>query len=233
MLTMLLAMVGGFEVVLILLVVILMFLGKKFPDIAKGLEEGREASKRSSPEETHNDHEANVKDVFIMSVASGFGFGETPFAQGTFGSLLGVLWFGLLVTTGSIWLFALGIILSIFASVWLCGEAERITGQKDPSIVVIDEVIAIPICFTAWVVLAWLKHAEFPGPEYFFSVTNLPWVVAVFAAFRFFDIAKPWPVFQSQSLPGGWGVTVDDVLAALYVNVLTLVAYFFYPAFLN
>jgi phosphatidylglycerophosphatase A len=48
----------------------------------------------------------------------------------------------------------------------------------------------------------------------------------VFAAFRFFDIVKPWPVRQSQSLPGGWGITVDDVLAAGYVNVTILVIHF-------
>jgi phosphatidylglycerophosphatase A len=39
-------------------------------------------------------------------------------------------------------------------------------------------------------------------------------------AFRFFDVLKPWPVRQSQSLPGGWGVTMDDMLAAVYVNFL-------------
>jgi len=44
----------------------------------------------------------------------------------------------------------------------------------------------------------------------------------VFAAFRFFDILKPWPVSPSQKFPRGWGVTIDDVLAAMYVNVLIL-----------
>ena len=46
----------------------------------------------------------------------------------------------------------------------------------------------------------------------------------VFGAFRFFDVLKPWPVKQSQSLPGGWGVVVDDLLAAVYVNVVVLAA---------
>jgi phosphatidylglycerophosphatase A len=50
------------------------------------------------------------------------------------------------------------------------------------------------------------------------------WLTAgFFAAFRFFDVLKPWPVRQSQALPGGWGVTVDDLLAALYVNLLLAV----------
>ena len=50
-----------------------------------------------------------------------------------------------------------------------------------------------------------------------------PLGLLAFAAFRLFDIWKPWPVGPSQNLPGGWGVTVDDVLAALYVNLVWLV----------
>jgi len=38
-------------------------------------------------------------------------------------------------------------------------------------------------------------------------------------------VLKPWPVRQSQSLPGGWGVTMDDLLAAAYVNVAVLMFY--------
>jgi phosphatidylglycerophosphatase A len=39
-----------------------------------------------------------------------------------------------------------------------------------------------------------------------------------------FDIAKPWPVKQSQSLPGGWGITVDDALAGIWVALIVLFA---------
>jgi len=48
--------------------------------------------------------------------------------------------------------------------------------------------------------------------------------VAIFIIFRIFDVTKPWPVGGSQSLPGGWGITVDDVLAGLYVNVVVVSA---------
>jgi len=44
--------------------------------------------------------------------------------------------------------------------------------------------------------------------------------------FRLFDVIKPWPVKQSQGLPGGWGVTVDDFLAGIYVALLWLIAWF-------
>jgi phosphatidylglycerophosphatase A len=64
-----------------------------------------------------------------------------------------------------------------------------------------------------------------PGLSDFFSTRTWPLTLGVFAAFRFFDVAKPWPVHQSQSLPGGWGVTIDDVLAAVYVNLVVLLVY--------
>lgn len=40
-------------------------------------------------------------------------------------------------------------------------------------------------------------------------------LLAGFALFRFFDIAKPWGIARLQRLPGGWGVVVDDLAAAL------------------
>jgi phosphatidylglycerophosphatase A len=46
--------------------------------------------------------------------------------------------------------------------------------------------------------------------------------LGIFLAFRLFDIWKPWPVRQSQMLPGGWGITVDDVLAAIFVCLIVL-----------
>ena len=77
-----------------------------------------------------------------------------------------------------------------------------------------------------WVSQHLAQQGVMPAPEYFFSRGVWPLTVAVFATFRLFDIAKPWPVRQSQKLPGGWGVTVDDALAAIYVNVLVaLVSY--------
>ncbi|MBT4768606.1 MAG: phosphatidylglycerophosphatase A, partial [Phycisphaerae bacterium] len=47
-----------------------------------------------------------------------------------------------------------------------------------------------------------------------------PWssvglAMAAFLMFRLFDILKPPPIYQSQSLPGGWGVLVDDLLAGV------------------
>jgi phosphatidylglycerophosphatase A len=155
-------------------------------------------------------------------VAQGFGVGRIPFAPGTLGSLVGLLWFMVLLGPRNLWLFSAGTLLGIGLSVWLCGEGEKILKQKDPGSVVLDEIAAIPVCFAGWVgALVW-KSGTMPSLDDFLGPKKWPLTLGVLAAFRFFDILKPWPVRQSQSLPGGWGVTVDDLLAAVYVNVVVL-----------
>ena len=165
-----------------------------------------------------------VKSHFILWIAQGFGVGRISFAPGTFGSLLGLLWFVVLLLPGNFWLYMVGTIAGIFLSVALCGAAEKILKRPDPASVVLDEIIAVPICFVVWAGQYLSRHGVMPAPEYFFSRDIWPLTLGVFAVFRLFDIAKPWPVRQSQRLPGGWGVTVYDVLAALCVNVVVALA---------
>ena len=162
----------------------------------------------------------------LLWIAQGFGSGRIPFAPGTFGSVVGLLWFALLLLTGNLWLFLGGTLLGLALSVWLCGVGEKILGQTDPGSIVLDEIAAIPLCFAGWVmVLLWQGHT-FPAHGFFFAKPNLLPTLGVFAAFRFFDIVKPWPVRQSQSLTGGLGVTVDDAFAAVYVNAVVLAGLF-------
>jgi phosphatidylglycerophosphatase A len=162
-----------------------------------------------------------VNAIFLW-IAQGFGSGRIPVAPGTFGSIVGLLWFALLLFTGNLWMFLGGSLLGLAVSVWLCGVGEKILRQTDPGSIVLDEITAIPLCFAGWVtVLVWKTHS-FPAPELFFSKQNLLPTMGVFMAFRFFDVLKPWPVKQSQALSGGLGVTVDDALAAVYVNLVVL-----------
>lgn len=162
----------------------------------------------------------------LLWLAQGFGSGRIPVAPGTFGSVVGLGWFALLLLTGNLWLFLGGTLLGLALSVWVCGVGEKILQQTDPGSIVMDEIAAIPLCFAGWVVWLACQVPGFPPPEHFFSREKLLPTLGVFAAFRFFDVLKPWPVKQSQSLSGGWGVTVDDALAAVYVNVVVLTVYF-------
>jgi len=167
----------------------------------------------------------------IQFLAQGFGVGKIPFAPGTFGSLLGVLWFGLLLQTGNYWLYLAGMLAGIGCAVHVCGAAEVVLKQTDPPSVVLDEIVAIPLCFLPWLTREWLTHETLPSVASFFTGRNALGTLGIFALFRLFDIAKPWPVRQSQRLPGGWGVTLDDVLAAVYVAVATLLFLIKIPPF--
>lgn len=52
--------------------------------------------------------------------------------------------------------------------------------------------------------------------------------IAAFALFRFFDIRKPFPIYQSQFwLPAGWGVMIDDVIGGLMTMLCLMAAAFF------
>ncbi len=160
----------------------------------------------------------------ILITAQGFGLGRIRFGPGTFGSLGGLVWFAVLLMTGHGWLLAIVVMAGVLFSVWVCGRGEKILRQKDPGSIVMDEIVAMPICFAFWIWVAARQNGSLPEPGYFFSI-HWPLTIGVFALFRFFDIVKPWPVSKSQMLPGGWGVTIDDVLAAGYVNIACAVIY--------
>jgi len=162
----------------------------------------------------------------LLWLAQGFGSGRIPFAPGTFGSVVGLLWFALLLIPGNLWFYIAGTTLGLWLSVWLCGAGEKILNQKDPGSVVMDELAAIPLCFAGWVIALYARNGTMPTLDAFFEPHVLLYTIGVFALFRLFDIAKPWPVRQSQSLPGGWGITIDDALAAVYVNLVVLACYF-------
>ena len=162
-------------------------------------------------------------DSVILWAAQGFGIGRIPVAPGTWGSLLGAGWLLALLSPGQLWIYIAGLILSSFFSVWVCGRAEKILGRTDPGSVVMDEIIAVPLCFAAWIGSFTIQTGHFPNPGALLEPDNLPVFIGLTIAFRFFDIAKPWPVRQSQCLPGGWGITIDDLLAAVYVNLTYLI----------
>lgn len=158
-------------------------------------------------------------------IAQGFGAGRIPFAPGTFGSLVGLLWFAVLLLPGRFSVFVFGAFAGVAVSIWLTGEAEKILHAKDPGSVVLDEIIALPICFLTWLCILYVKTGTLPKPEDFFLAERWKLTAIIFISFRVFDIAKPWPVRQSQHLRGGWGVTMDDVLAAGYVNLVVFLIY--------
>ncbi len=134
-------------------------------------------------------------DRWILWLATGFGLGRSPIMPGTIGCLMGLpLGWGLM-QIDSIDIQILIATLLVFISIPLCGRAEKLIGGKDPQSIVADEYLTLPICIIG-----------FSSPLYCFSG---------FVFHRIFDIIKPPPIRNVQRLSGGWGVVVDDLLAAL------------------
>lgn len=204
----------GWIVLLIGAVTLLLFAAWRLPDIA----EAAAAGDRKALGEVLSETGA----ALVVCVAQGFGVGRAPFAPGTFGSALGVGWFVLLVASGEYWVYLGGTLFGLAMSVAVCGLAERIMKEKDPSSVVLDEIAAMPVCFLPWVTITHVKLQGMPPVEQFFTARAWLLTLLVFALFRVFDVLKPWPIRQSQRLPGGWGVTMDDVLAAAAAGLISL-----------
>ncbi len=163
---------------------------------------------------------SSVPGGWRLWVAEGFGAGKLRPGPGTWGSVVGLLWTYLLLVPSTPWIYLLGSMIGVWLSVQLSGHAERVLGTSDPSSVVIDEIAAMPFCFLPWLWHFRTETGNFPSPIDLIHGGSGFLCPVVFALFRLFDIWKPWPIRQSQELPGGWGVTVDDVLAAAFVAVL-------------
>ena len=97
---------------------------------------------------------------FLLWLAQGFGAGRIPFAPGLFGSLVGMIWFALLLRTGNFSIYLARDFVGLALSVWLCGAAEKILKQTDPSSVVFDEIAALPLCFLPWMASDWIHRTQ-------------------------------------------------------------------------
>ena len=85
----------------------------------------------------------------------------------------------------------------------------------------------VPLCFGAWLLSVVNSTGRMPEVSYFFSGNTWLGVVGIFAAFRLFDIWKPFPVRQFEKLPGGTGIVMDDVMAGVYGALVLFAAGWF------
>jgi phosphatidylglycerophosphatase A len=135
--------------------------------------------------------------TLIMLIATGCYSGYLPKAPGTWGSLVGLLLFLLLQPLDLLPYLAVVLVLFI-AGTLAAGEAEKILDNRDPGVVVIDEIVGMLITMSG------------------VPLTPLTLLLG-FILFRFFDIAKPFPVnFFDRRFHGGLGIMLDDVVAGLY-----------------
>lgn len=150
-------------------------------------------------------------------LATGLGTGLLPKAPGTWGSLLAVgLSEGLFSLAGLPAVASLAA-ASTVAGVPVSGRVARLRGRKDPSEIVVDEVAGQALALV-------LLHAALPAG----APDPVRWglVAVAFGLFRLLDVAKPGWIDRAQSLPGGWGVMADDLLAGALAGIAAAAAAF-------
>ena len=103
---------------------------------------------------------------------------------------------------------AFAILLSLVGT-WAASQAEKLSGTKDPSKVVIDEV--------AGQFIALLTVPFLVDPAWWA-------MILAFVLFRFFDIVKPYPARRLENLKGGLGVMADDLIAGVYAALGVMIA---------
>ena len=170
---------------------------------------------------------AMKKPRISLAIATALGLGYLPKAPGTWGSLAGVAlgWVAMTFSTlqvaprmgatgelsnppGSWWIgfawneFVIALMVSAIG-VWAANRTAKYLQKKDPQIVVIDEV--------SGQLIAYMGLAT---PRTF--AVNWKYLLLGFILFRVFDIWKPFPARQAESLPGGFGIMADDWIAGIY-----------------
>lgn len=135
----------------------------------------------------------------IKFITSFFYLGHSPFMPGTMGSLGGLAVY-FLVRSNEV-LYGFIIIFLFFLGVLFAGEAEKIYRRKDAGMIVIDEACGMLL-------------ALYFVPSSMFSV------ILGFLLFRLLDILKPPPAKSVERLAGSMGIMFDDVIAAIYTNLI-------------
>lgn len=139
----------------------------------------------------------------VCLLGTGGGVGLVPFAPGTAGSALALLPAWALLSAPLGLRIAVVVAVSV-AGIWICGASARRLGRHDAPAIVWDEIAGL---LATTLVIS----------------SNPWWLLPAFVLFRFFDIAKPWPIRDvDHRLGGGLGIMLDDILAAAYAGAALL-----------
>lgn len=141
----------------------------------------------------------SVKERLAFVLATGFGSGYSPFAPGTAGSAVGLLFvwgMSYLSLPGQIAAVLVVTVLSMIAA----DIVARSTGLKDPGLIVADEIAGMMVTMIAIPL----------------DATSL---VLGFILFRAMDVVKPPPARQFENFKGGIGIVADDLMAGVYAHL--------------
>jgi phosphatidylglycerophosphatase A len=141
-----------------------------------------------------------LRDFLTKTIASVFFIGYLPLVPGTFGSMAGVGLFYLIKDAGKP-IYLLSVICVIILGLLTSGRLEKLLNKKDPSCIVIDEVMGMLIALS-------------------FMPPDLKIIILGFVIFRILDTLKPYPAERLQHMHGAFGIMGDDLVAGIYTNIV-------------
>jgi len=140
-----------------------------------------------------------MADKLSKLLATFFYVGYFPVASGTVASAVGLLIY--VILRDNVWLYGLVTILVTVLGFLVSTRAEKIFAKHDPGEIVIDEVAGILIAL-------------------FLFPFSFPLAILAFFIFRGLDMVKPPPADRLEKLPGSSGIMLDDIVAAVYTNLV-------------
>ncbi len=140
-----------------------------------------------------------MKERLAFVLATGFGSGYSPFAPGTAGSAVGLLFVWGMSYLSLPWQLAAVLVVTVLSMI-AADIVARSTGLKDPGLIVADEIAGMMVTMIAIPL----------------SATSL---ILGFILFRVMDVVKPPPARQFENFKGGIGIVADDLMAGVYAHL--------------
>jgi phosphatidylglycerophosphatase A len=101
-----------------------------------------------------------------------------------------------------VFVYASATLVCIVAGIVICGAASKSLDSHDHPGIVWDEIAGMMLTML-FIPFSWLSLG------------------LGFLLFRVFDILKPWPIrLIDRKVGGGLGIMLDDILAAVFANIL-------------
>jgi phosphatidylglycerophosphatase A len=144
----------------------------------------------------------------VDCLALGFGSGLVPVGPGTAGTLIAIPIY-LLLQPLTLTVYLAVVAAAFLAGIGICAHTAKRLGVHDHPGIVWDEIVGYLVTMTL-------------------APAGWEWAAAGFVLFRFFDIAKPWPIhWCDRRVHGGLGIMLDDLIAGVFAAVVLQVMVIF------
>ena len=147
-------------------------------------------------------------------IATIFGIGYLRPAPGTWGSLVALVLAIFIVETFGVIEFVFALVLICVIGWWATSDYLKQIKTKDPSEVVIDELVG-----------QWIAVLPIAISAFYFKLEPFdlwPGWISSFLFFRIFDILKPSLIGWADEKNGALGVMLDDIFAGIAAAICTI-----------